>query len=159
MKRAIRRPVRSFAARLWVASAFALALVVPTGCAIGRMSVNEPLDARAIEPFEPGVTTAAEVVDALGAPSDVVQLGRRSAYRYDSQVAKGTGLVLLIVNFGHMDSRSDRVWVFFDEDDRLTHVAGTFATHRTRYALPWSDVHDPKRAARADRRRPGLGAQ
>jgi hypothetical protein len=121
------------------------------------MNVNEPLDALAIAPFEPGVTTAADVVEALGAPSDVVQLGRRSAYRYDAMVSKGAGLVLLVVNLGHMDSRSDRIWVFFDEDDVVTHVAGTFATHRTRYALPWTDVHTAERSERADRGRPGVG--
>lgn len=134
----------------------ALAFALLPGCAIARMSVNDPLDAAAVRQLQPGVSTAADVVQVLGAPTDVVSLGRRSAYRYDAEKTKVAGLVLILFNMAHRDTRADRVWVFFDEDQRLTHVASTFATHRTQYALPWSDVHGEGDAAKADAKRKGM---
>jgi len=133
-----------------------LALSVAPACTLGRMSENEPLDPTAVRALEPGVSTAAQVVAVLGAPTDVVPIGRRSAYRYDAQKTKVAALVLIVFNMGHVDRRSDRVWVFFDEEDRLTHVAATFASHRTKYALPWSDVHSEKSMRKADAKREGM---
>lgn len=134
----------------------ALALALLPGCALARMSVNDPLDPAAVRQLQPGVSTAADVVELLGAPTDVVSLGRRSAYRYDAEKTKIAGLVLILFNMAHRDTRSDRVWVFFDEDQRLSHLASTFATHRTQYALPWSDVHRETDGTRADAKRKGL---
>lgn len=121
------------------------------------MTVNEPLDVAAVRALEPGRSTAAEVVEVLGAPTDVVPLGRRSAYRYEAQATKATALVLLVLNMGTVDRRADRVWVFFDERDVLTHVAATFASHRPRYGMPWRDVHSEKLTRKADEDREGLG--
>ena len=134
-----------------------LLLLSAAGCAFGRQDVNEPLDVAAVRELVPGKTTAREVVERLGAPTDVVQLGRRTAYRYDATSAKSTLLILLLVNFGNQDTRSDRVWVFFDEKDVLTHCGATFGTHRTQYALPWEDVHEAEDNASRDAERPGLG--
>ena len=136
--------------------AVSLLLLCTAGCAFARQDVNEPLDVAAVRSLEPGKTTAREVVEKLGAPTDVVQLGRRTAYRYDATTAKSTLLLLLLVNFGNQDTRSDRVWVFFDEKDVLTHYGASFATHRTQYALPWEDVHEAEDNASRDAERPGL---
>lgn len=132
-----------------------LLLLLPA-CAFARQDANEPIDVAAVRALQPGRTTAREVVEALGAPTDVVQLGKRSAYRYDGSTTKSTVLFLLLVNFANQDGRSDRVWVFFDERDVLSHVGATFATHRTQYALPWEDVHEASDHAARDAARPGL---
>jgi hypothetical protein len=95
------------------------------------------------------------VVEKLGAPTDVVQLGKRSAYRFDATRQKSTVLFLLLINFANQDARSDRVWVFFDEHDVLTHCGATFGTHRTQYAMPWEDVHEASDGASRDADRPG----
>ncbi|HEX5050383.1 MAG TPA: hypothetical protein VFZ65_01295 [Planctomycetota bacterium] len=100
-------------------------------CAIARQDTNDPLDAATIRALQPGKTTAREVVERLGAPTDVVQLGRRTAYRYDATSAKSSVLFLLLVNFANQDTRSDRLWVFFDENDVLSHYGASFGTHRT----------------------------
>lgn len=125
-------------------------------CAIARQDFNEPLDAVRIDALKPGETTAAQVVEALGGPNEVVQLGRRTAYRYDSSTTKSALLFLFFANFGNQDTRQDRLWVFFDERDVLTHYGATYGSHRTRYAMPWQDVHDAAGNAAADERRPGV---
>ncbi|MBX3461811.1 MAG: hypothetical protein KF830_01455 [Planctomycetes bacterium] len=134
-----------------------LCLLLPLwGCAFARQDTNEPLDPAVVRSLVPGTTTAREVVERLGAPTEVVQLGRRSAWRYDAATTKSTVLFLGIVNFANQDTRSDRLWVFFDERDVLTHAGAWFGTHRTQYALPWEDVHEDADNAARDAERPGL---
>jgi outer membrane protein assembly factor BamE (lipoprotein component of BamABCDE complex) len=117
-------------------------LLFLSSCFISRTTENEPLTAASLETLRPGATTAAQVLEVLGAPTEVVQLGRRSAYRFDATATKSTGLWLLAIMMMNDDTRSDRVWVFFDENDVLTHVGATFDFRDPEYALPWSDVHD-----------------
>ncbi len=142
--------------RLWLSLAV---LSLLGSCGIGRMETNGPIDAAAVASLHPGTTTAREVVERLGAPMEVVQLGRRSAYRYDATAAKSAGLVLFVFNMFAQDERTDRVWVFFDEKDILTHYGATFAVHQTQYALPWEDVHEPEDNFRRDQARPGLSGK
>lgn len=132
-------------------------LALLPACAFARQDVNEPLDAELIRSLLPGKTTAREVVERLGAPTEVVQLGRRTAYRYDASTEKSTVLFLLLINFGNQDLRTDRLWVFFDEHDVLTHHGAWFGTHRTQYAMPWEDVHEASDNEARDADRPGVG--
>jgi len=118
----------------------ALVLLAPS-CAIARSTDNEPLEPKKLEALQPGTTTAREVVELLGAPVDVVQLGRRSAYRYDFAASKRAALILIVLNFYNQDTRADRVWVFFDENQVLSHVGATFDSEDVEYAMPWEDVH------------------
>jgi outer membrane protein assembly factor BamE (lipoprotein component of BamABCDE complex) len=116
-------------------------LAVPA-CALARTADNEPLVARSLQSLTPGKSTAHDVVEVLGAPVDVVQLGKRSAYRYEYTSSKRAGLILLVVNLYNQDTRSDRAWLFFDENQVLTHVGVTLAGGDAEYAMPWEDVHD-----------------
>jgi outer membrane protein assembly factor BamE (lipoprotein component of BamABCDE complex) len=126
-----------------------------TGCFFGRAVVNEPLDAAAVARLQPGATTAAQAVDILGAPSDVVQLGKRFAYRYDHSVEKSAATWLLVFAVYNSDVRQDRAWLFFDENGVLTHAGTTLAAHRGQYAFPWEDVHEADDHAARDARRFG----
>lgn len=126
------------------------------GCAIARQETNEPLDAEAIGGLEPGATTARQVVELLGAPTEVVQLGRRTAYRYDATTAKAAVLFLFVFTAIGQDQRSDRLWVFFDESDVLTHYGASYGVHRTQYAMPWENVHEAGDNASRDANRPGV---
>ena len=126
------------------------------GCSIARQDVNEPLDAVRIQELQPGSTTAKKVVELLGGPNEVVQLGKRTAYRYDSDTTKSALLFMVVFNLANQDTRQDRLWVFFDDKDVLTHYGATYGSHRTQYALPWEDVHDAADNAAADARRPGV---
>jgi hypothetical protein len=116
----------------------ALLLLLPS-CWINRRQTNEPLPPEVVGAIEPGVTTAGEVVARLGAPTEVVQLGRRSAYRFDHTTEKAALLWLGVAVVGNTDSRQDRVWVWFDERDVVSHVASTFQAGEARYAMPWTD--------------------
>lgn len=137
---------------------FALsALSLLAGCFVARQDVNDPLDAPTIAKLQPGTTTARAVVEMLGAPTEVVQLGKRTAYRYEALTTKSAGLFLIVFNMGTQDTRSDRLWVFFDENDKLTHFGASYGTHRTQYALPWEDVHEASDNAARDAQRPGVG--
>ena len=135
----------------------ALLLCLPfAACGIARMESNDPIDAEAVRSLVPGTTTAKDVVTKLGAPTEVVQLGKRSAYRYDASSAKSAGLVLVVFNMFAQDMRTDRLWAFFDENEVLTHVGATYGTHRTQYALPWETVHEAEDDAARDAERPGV---
>jgi hypothetical protein len=78
-------------------------------------------------------------VNALGAPTEVVQLGRRSAYRYDASVSKQVGLFLFVIALHGRDTQEDRAWFFFDENDLLTHRAATLAAGDAEFSLPVVD--------------------
>lgn len=119
-----------------------LVLVLLPSCAISRTSENEPLDAASLRALVPGTTTAREVVERLGAPVDIVQLGHRSAYRYQFSSSKSAVLFLLVLVLQNEDARSDRAWLFFDENQVLTHVGVTLEADGTEYAMPWEDVHE-----------------
>ena len=115
--------------------------VLGAGCAMARSNVNEPLEPGELAKLQLGMS-AHDVVELLGAPVDVVQLGRRSAYRYDFTSTKRAGLFLIVVLFYNEDTRSDRLWVFFDETEKLTHVGTTLQGDDNEYAMPWEDLHD-----------------
>jgi hypothetical protein len=134
------------------------ALLLLASCALARSTQNEPLDPQLVNRLEPGKTTAAQAVELLGAPSEVVQLGKRSAYRYDHTATKGAGLILIVLILGNLDSRQDRVWLWFDEHNVLSHVGRTFASHHAQYAMPWEDVHEAGDNQARDADRPGLVA-
>ena len=131
-------------------------LLLLPACALARQDTNEPLEAQLIRSLQPGKTTARDVVERLGAPTEVVQLGR-TAYRYDASATKSTVLFLLLINFANQDTRTDRLWVFFDENNLLTHHGAWYGTHRPQYAMPWEDVHEAEDIAEADAERPGVG--
>lgn len=108
-----------------------------SGCFLQRTQFQQPIDAERVAQLVPGQSTAAEVVELLGAPNEVVQLGRRSAYRYQHDQEKVAGLFLIIIAFNNRDTQVDRTWVFFDENDTLTHVGSTLEAEDTEYAMPW----------------------
>lgn len=116
--------------------------LLASGCFVSRGTTNEPLVRARIDELAPGRSTAAQAVESLGAPSEIVQLGERSAYRYDYTVAKQAGLTLIVITFLNNDTRQDRAWLFFDERSVLTHVGATLEADDTEYALPWMEIHD-----------------
>lgn len=121
-----------------------LCLVLPSlpACFISRNTANEPLQQKRMEVLRPGASTASEVALALGAPNEVVQLGRRMAWRYDFTAAKTAGFSILVLTFINEDARSDRAWLFFDENSVLEYQSSTLEAEHAEYAMPWQDVHD-----------------
>jgi hypothetical protein len=107
------------------------------GCFMSRDTVNEPLLRDRIDALVLGQSTAQDVAAALGAPNDVVQLGHRSAWRYDFTTSKTAGFTLIVISFVNTDLRSDRCWLFFDKDDVLQQVGSTYDAGDAEYSMPW----------------------
>jgi outer membrane protein assembly factor BamE (lipoprotein component of BamABCDE complex) len=128
----------------------AAALAFSTSCFVSRETTNVPISPELVEQLQPGVTTATEVAELLGAPSEVVQLGFRSAWRYDHVKAKRAGFTIIVVTMMDTDARTDRVWVFFDENELLTNVGSTFQAGGSQYQLPWQDRDYPAPVARSE---------
>ena len=122
--------------------ALALIPLLAAGCFMSRERVNQSIDPNGVEQLVPGESTAADVTAALGAPMHVVQLGYRQAWRYDFTHTKTAGLVLIVFNAVNSDIQQDRVWVFFDEDEILSHIGTTFEAGDAEYAMPWSGRDD-----------------
>lgn len=118
-----------------------LACALP-GCFLSRSDVNTPLQPAKVQQLIPGQHTASDVTQLLGAPVEVVQLGHKSAYRYEYDRSKTTGLFALVVSLRGVDQRSDRVWVFFDENNVLTHVGATYEGDEAEYELPYLGEDD-----------------
>jgi len=117
----------------------ALLLVATPSCFLGRSQINKPIDPQPVVDLVPGQSDADDVLAALGAPADVVQLGHHSAWRYDFTRSKGAGVVLILFNTYNNDVQQDRVWAFFDENDVLTHIGGTFEADDASYKFVWQD--------------------
>jgi len=119
-----------------------LAVLLAPGCFITRKTDNKPLDAARLSALKPGTSTAREAVELLGAPVDVVQLGKRSAYEYRFTNTKRAGFSVIVLSLFNQDTRSDRAWLFFDENQLLTHMGTTLQGGEPEYAMPWQEVHD-----------------
>ena len=116
--------------------------LLSSGCFVTRYSVNQKLSPEAASQIGPG-TPAAEVVDLLGAPTDVVQLGHRVAYLYEFEQSKMTGLLAMIVGFMNSDTRSDRIWIFLGPGgNEVSHVASSFDADKAKNGMPWSDLDE-----------------
>lgn len=118
-----------------------LCLLPLSACFLSRSTTNVPLQQAKLAQLHPGTTTAKDVVEILGAPTEVVQLGSRSAYRYDFTNLKRAGFSIIVLTFLNEDTRADRAWLFFNKEEVLTHVGSTFEGNSATYAMPWQDVH------------------
>jgi len=106
------------------------------GCFLSRSQANPPLPPEAVAQIEPGVSDADDVTRLLGAPNEVVQLGRRSAWKYEHTVEKQSAAFLILLGLRGVDTQADRVWVFFDEEDRVLHVGSLFQANEAEYDVP-----------------------
>ncbi len=120
----------------------ALLLFIAPSCFISRSTANEPLQAQRMNTLTPGTSTATDVANTLGAPNEVVQLGKRMAWRYDFTNAKQAGFSIIILTFVNSDARADRAWFFFDESSVLQYAGRTLQADHATYAMPWQNVHE-----------------
>ena len=96
-----------------------------------------PFDASGLDKLIPGKSTAAQVTEILGAPSEIVKLSNGNAYTYRRSLSKGTGLWLLIVSFGNYEKHYDQIVIFFDKKNIMTHSGITLDAHKAAYGLPF----------------------
>jgi hypothetical protein len=108
-------------------------------CFLARSRINQPIDQSAYQRLEPMVSTQEDVLRELGAPAAVVQLGEKSAWRYDHTLSKVATFWPLFVVLANTEDQQDRVWAFFNGTGLMTHLGGTFEAETAEYKLPWSD--------------------
>ncbi len=103
-----------------------LSIVLLAGCAQyeSERGVTVNWDPAALSGFEKGVSTRADVMAALGPPSQLVSLGGETVLYYLNESASGRGLILVVYNRFEIDANYDRAVFIFDADDRLTDFSG-----------------------------------
>ena len=69
--------------------------------------------------FEVGESTEQDVMDRLGPPSQVIDLGGRTVFYYLHERLEGSGLILILYNRNQEDIRYDRAIFFFDPEGVL----------------------------------------
>ncbi len=119
--------------------ALAVLVALTPSCFLSRSRVNEPIDTQAYGRLAPGQSNQDDVLRELGAPADIVQLGARSAWRYDHTHSKSTGVWPVVVVLQNVDTVQDRVWAFFDGNGLLTNIGATFQAADASYKLPFQD--------------------
>ncbi|MGD0946435.1 MAG: hypothetical protein ABSA52_03315 [Candidatus Binatia bacterium] len=123
-------------------------LVVLSGCAMGRIYRDHPLDEQKIATIQRGVTTKAQILEQFGPPQEIetrelvaigggvdsVLSGRGSKpeveslvgaryFRYSYSRANGFGIILLLFNYAEFDQKNDSLLIFFDGKDVVQDVA------------------------------------
>jgi hypothetical protein len=122
--------------------------VLLSGCVIGRIYRDHPLDEQKIATIQRGVTTKAQILEQFGPPQEIdtrelvaigggiddVLSGRGSKpeveslvgaryFRYSYSRANGFGIILLLFNYLDFDQKNDSLVIFFDNKDVVQDVA------------------------------------
>ncbi len=147
------------------AAALAALLVSLSGCILGRVRDEVPLEPEKVAKIVPGQTTKKEVVELLGAPTfvndriglrlsaprhaagpsvgplldEIVRSPLDHTYTYEYTDSKSLSLYLLIVSFTNQETKRDRVVVFFDEHGVVSHVGSSLNAKDVEFKLPTSD--------------------
>ncbi|NVM22978.1 MAG: hypothetical protein HWN68_14505 [Desulfobacterales bacterium] len=109
-----------------------------TGCLLlGKNKEYQPFDTSGLDRLSAGRTTASEVTEMFGAPTEVVKLSNGNAYIYRRSLSKGTGLWLILLSFGNYDTDHDQLVFFFDQNDVLTHYGVSLNARKASYGLPF----------------------
>jgi len=122
-----------------IALLFALLfLLTCAGCfAFGTNKEYQPFDAELLTSIQPGETTAKEITDFFGAPTNIVEMSNGNAFIYQRSISKGTFIWLILLSFGNYDNQTDQIVFFFDNDDLLTHYGASLNADKASYGLPF----------------------
>ena len=115
-----------------------LFLFICTGCfAFGTNKEYQPFDAEQLVSIRPGETTAKEITELFGAPTNIVEMSNGNAFIYQRSISKGTFIWLILLSFGNYDNQTDQVVFFFDNQDLLTHYGVSLNADKASYGLPF----------------------
>ncbi len=130
----------SVRARGLKAAAIACMALCLAGCAIGRFAGGSQIAEARIADIKPGVTTRQEILEWFGPPQNYAsptllnQILRdwdatggepltsypfANILTYEFDRANLKGVLLILFNYIRVDSRSDRLVIFFDENERV----------------------------------------
>ena len=124
------------------------ATVMLSGCVVGRVYRDRPLDEGKIGSIQRGVTTKQEILDRFGPPQEIEAreltaigipfetfLTRRGYkppierivatrfFRYTYTRANAMAMILVLFNYGDFDQKSDNLVIFFDGDNKVEDYA------------------------------------
>lgn len=104
----------------------ALSFMCLAGCAQfdSERGVSVNWNPAALNSFTRGVSTRADVMAALGPPSQLVSLGDETVLYYLNESTRGRGLTLLVYSRFEVDANYDRAVFIFDRNERLTDYSG-----------------------------------
>ena len=111
--------------KFWMPVFSAASLLVAAGCANwdGFAGVDNLWRAENVPDWSPGKTTAAEVLEFLGPPSQLIPLHDETVFYYMREGKDGSALLLLIWNTGTQVTEYDRAIFFFDKEGILKNFA------------------------------------
>lgn len=108
------------------------------GCAvIGRNKDFRPIEENRLAQVTPGKTTAADLMQLFGPPSQIVRLSHGNAYIYNHSLGKATGLWLIFVTFANYDKQHDRIVFFLNNQDLVTHYGSSFKAETSAHGMPF----------------------
>jgi len=102
-------------ARVWI---WLMLLGGVSGCAFVRANVGERLPEEAIQAIQKGVTTKAQVVEALGTPDVVTHTMQHEVFQY----RYGDGKLGVVLIFSRATYKTDDLYIFFDAQDVVTDI-------------------------------------
>ena len=109
-----------------------------TGCAVfGRSKDFVPFDENVLKQVTTGTTSASEVTRLFGPPNKIVKLSNGNAYMYERSVKKATGLWLVLISFGNLETQYDRIVFFINNNDVVTHYGSSLNSEKASYAMPF----------------------
>jgi outer membrane protein assembly factor BamE (lipoprotein component of BamABCDE complex) len=153
---------------VWWGAAFlvvgALASSVLCGCVMGRTYRYQPIDEQKIAQIQRGVTTRADILREFGPPQEIdareiasvdiqdVEEVEPTAFtenqkdrvlaprwfRYTYARGNGSGLILLVFNYGEFDQKNQTLIVFFDDNEVVEDFAYRDETTELPRFGPWS---------------------
>jgi outer membrane protein assembly factor BamE (lipoprotein component of BamABCDE complex) len=125
-----------------------LPAVLLSGCVMGRVYRDHPLDEVKIASIQRGQTTKQEILDLFGPPQEIDAreltaigvpfepfISRRGEkppverivaaryFRYTYTRANAMAIILILFNYGEFDQKSDNLVVFFDGDNKVEDFA------------------------------------
>ena len=134
--------------RVIAAAAVLLSGIGLSGCIMGRVYRDQPLDEQKIAAIARGVTTKQEILSEFGPPQEIegrelvaiggpveaflTRRGERAPvervvaarfFRYTYARANILAVVLLLFNYGEFDQKTDNLVIFFDGDNRVEDYA------------------------------------
>ncbi len=104
---------------------------------MGKNKEYQALAASGLSKIETGETTASELTEIFGAPTQVEKMSNGNAYIYKHSLTKATGVSLLILSFGNYETQYDQMVFFFDINDVLTHYGVSLKAKEASYGLPF----------------------
>ena len=119
-----------------ICTGWLLALMLSGCLVVGKNKEYQVLDSDKRSQVVIGTTTAEQVCQLFGAPTEIVELSNGNAYIYRRSVAKATVFSLIILSFANYEKQYDQMVFFFAPNNILTHYGVSLHADEASYGLP-----------------------